>query len=227
MNRDRYIMSPFVWSIELHFHVELDQISKPVHLYASMASKSTPKKLYNKPSESTDNINISRCRLCNSVADPQHCKLLFRSQNQAILRNAEIIYGDKLPQDSNLPRMICRPCERRLNNAINFKNAIVATQRKLLENVHAKRCIDVSPSVVKPPGKVRASRESRRRRSIDFNIDSNTNQSLTLTPATVSPVSIRKCFVFLAFGAGICLYVFSNTLRTYYGRRYSSCIFNE
>ena len=165
-------MSPFVWSIELHFHVELDQTSKPVHLYASMASKGTRKKLYNKPSESADNINISRCGLCNSVANPQHCKLLFRSQNQAILRNAEIIFGNKLPQDSNLPRMICRPCERKLNNAINFKNAILATQRILHENVRAKRCVDVSSSVVKPPGKVRASGESiRRRRSIDFNID--------------------------------------------------------
>ena len=227
VNRDRYIMSPFVWSIELHFQVELDQISKSAHSYASMASKGTPKKHYNKPSESTANINISRCRLCNCVADPQHSKLLFRSQNQAILRNAEIIYGDKLPQDSNLPRMICRPCERRLNNAINFKNTILATQRILHENVRAKRCVEVSPSVVKPPEKVRASGESRRRRSIDFNIDSDTNQSLTLNPATVSPVSIRKCFIFLAFGAEICQYIFSNTLRIYYERRYSSCIFNE
>jgi hypothetical protein len=80
---------------------------------APMASKDTPKKYYSK-STSTD---ISRCRLCNSVVDRDHCKNLFRSSNLTVLRDAEKIYGCALPQENLLPHLICRPCERKLNNA--------------------------------------------------------------------------------------------------------------
>ena len=52
--------------------------------FASMASKDTPKKFYKKLSGSTV---ISRCRLCNSFADPNYSRNLFR--DATILRNAE------------------------------------------------------------------------------------------------------------------------------------------
>ena len=90
-----------------------------------MASKGTPKKLYKKPSGSTV---ISRCRLCNTVADPQYSKNLFRDSNRAILRNAETLYGGELLQSGELPHLVCRPCERRLNTALQFKRTIGETR---------------------------------------------------------------------------------------------------
>ena len=146
-----------------------------------MASKDTPKKLYKKQTDSTG--SISRCRLCNSVTNPKHCRNLFYAKNQTVLANAERIYGEKLPQNDSLPHLICAPCERRLTNAIKFKNIIEETQRVLQEDVRAKRCVDVSPSVTKPPAKVRLT-ETPRRRSIDFNISRcESESSVTSSPS--------------------------------------------
>jgi hypothetical protein len=151
-----------------------------------MASKDTPKRLYKKQTESTG--SISRCRLCNSVTNPNHRKNLLRAQNQTVLRNAERIYGEKLPQNDSLPHLICAPCERRLDNAIKFKSIIEETQRVLQEAVRAKRCVDVSPSVPKPPEKVRSAGTSRRR-SIDFNIGPGESES------SVTPLHLNvSCF---------------------------------
>lgn len=146
---------------------------------APMASKDTPKKHYKKIPVSTQN---SRCRLCKSVVDPYHSKNLFRNTNQSVLRNAETVYGGALPQVDGLPHLICRPCERRLNNAIQFKNTIRETQRSLLENLRSKRCIEVSPSIVKPPAKIQT--VVSRRRSLDFS-----------TPADDVPVPVSKFIV--------------------------------
>lgn len=131
-----------------------------------MASKGTPKKFYEKLSGSTV---ISRCRLCNSVADPNYSRNLFRDAN--ILRNAEAVYGGKFPQDINLPHLACRACVRRLNNFSQYRNVITETQRKLTEDVRTKRCLELSPSVAKPSAKVQAIGGSRRR-SLDFGADS-------------------------------------------------------
>ena len=128
-----------------------------------MAGKDTPKKLYKKLSGSTV---ISRCRLCDSVADPNYSRNLFRDAN--ILRNAEAVYGGKLPQDTNLPHLACRACVRRLNNFSQYRNVITETQKKLTtEDVRTKRCLELSPSVAKPSAKVQATGGSRRR-SLDF-----------------------------------------------------------
>lgn len=144
-----------------------------------MASKDTPKKHYKKVSVSTQN---SRCRICKSVVDPYHSKKLFRNANQSVLRDAESVYGGPLPQEDCLPHLICRPCERRLNNAIQFKNTIQETQRLLGENLRSKRCIEVSPSVVKPPAKIQT--VGLRRRSLDFS-----------TPADDVPAPVSKFIV--------------------------------
>ncbi|XP_028417518.1 uncharacterized protein LOC114541922 [Dendronephthya gigantea] len=145
-----------------------------------MASKGTPKKYYKNPSKSS--VNISRCRLCNSVGDPRHCKGLFRDSNVAILRDVETIFGDKLPQSSNLPHLICRPCERRLKTAILLKKTIYETQQQLQEEIRAKRCVEISPSVDKPAPKVRATGITRRR-SIDFDIATSESASPTTLPS--------------------------------------------
>ena len=91
----------------------LSNLDPFVSLISPMASKdkNTPQKLYKKQKESTVS---SRCRLCNRISDPGHSKNIFRLQNQAILRTTEIVYGSNLPQDSNLPHLICAPCKRRL-----------------------------------------------------------------------------------------------------------------
>ena len=130
---------------------------------ASAASQNTPKKYYPKASKLS---GISRCRLCNSVTDPVHAKNLYRDSNKTILRNAEQIYGSALPSESGLPHLVCRPCERRVNNAIQLRNVIAETQQLLKKDVREKRCVEISPRVDKPPAKVHAA--GPRRRSLDF-----------------------------------------------------------
>ena len=155
-----------------------------------MASKGTPKKFYKKRSDSTG--SISRCRLCNSICDPGHSKNLFRKNNQATLQNAEVIYGAELPQNSNLPHLICTPCERRLNNAIQLKKTITETQHAIQEDLVTKRCLEVSPSVQKPPTKVRSTGSSHRR-SIDFSAGEQSGSS----PGVISlHVSTFLCCVY-------------------------------
>ena len=155
-----------------------------------MASKDTPKKLYKKRSEST--ANTSRCRLCNCVTDPDHNKRLFRAKNQAILRSVESLYGSELIEHNELPRLICWPCERRLNNVMKFKNVIAETQRELQETVRTKRCVEVSPSILKPPAKVHSAGDSRRRRSIDFSVAGQENVSPAAALSTVNVSSFNK-----------------------------------
>jgi hypothetical protein len=64
---------------------------------------------------------IATYRLCNSVADLKHSKNLYRRQSETILCNAEIIFVGELRQESSFSHQICAPCERRLNNAIQFR----------------------------------------------------------------------------------------------------------
>ena len=116
-------------------------------------------------------------------------------QNQAILRNAEIVFGGNLPQDSYLPHLICAPFERRLKNVVEFKKVIAETQRELQENLRTKRCVEISPSVSRPSAKVRA--DATGRRSIDFSLAPVESQAL-------NPVSITalSCHYSLCITAG-------------------------
>ena len=52
---------------------------------------------------------------------------------------------------------------------IQFKKTISETQQQLREDFRTKRCVELSPSVVKPANKAQATGSSRRR-SIDFNV---------------------------------------------------------
>ena len=68
---------------------------KPLFIqFAPMASKSTPKKFYEKL---TGSMVISRCRACNSVTEPNYSRNLFRYSN--ILRNAKAA--------KSLPHLVC------------------------------------------------------------------------------------------------------------------------
>ena len=121
-------MTSNVWSVELH----LMELHFGRHAVRMASIKGTPKKFYKKRSGST---LISSCRLCNCVADPDHSKNLFRDTNQTLLRDAESIYGGAFTRGSDFPHLICRPCERRLKNAIHFKEKVSETQRLLQNDV--------------------------------------------------------------------------------------------
>ena len=104
-----------------------------------MSSTQTPKKVY----APSSHVNLSCCRLCKSVGDISHLKNLFAKNNRALLASVEELYGGSLSQIELLPRLVCRPCERRVNNFKAFKNIITETKQSF-ERV--KRCIEVSPS---------------------------------------------------------------------------------
>ncbi|XP_068685296.1 uncharacterized protein [Montipora foliosa] len=103
-----------------------------------MSKSETPKKIY-----AASSTVASSCRLCKSVVDSAHSKNLFGKPNRSLLASAEDIYGSSLQKSELLPHLLCRPCERRLNNFKTFKTLISESQRSL-ERV--KRCIEESPS---------------------------------------------------------------------------------
>lgn len=179
-----------IWSIILHFKRGIRVKFQTTFIsIESMASKDTPKKLYQRRTESTG--GISRCRLCNSVADSRYSKNLFRDKNKTILRNVERICGGELRHSNSLPHLICAPCERRLNNTIKFIGVIEETQRVLHEDVRAKRCVDVSPSVPKPPAKIRST-GTLRRRSIDFSSPGESETSIIPSPLPLNVSSFES-----------------------------------
>ena len=110
-------------------------------------NKDTPKKFYSKRSTAE---RSSCCRLCKAVVDRRHSNDLFGSANRDILNNAQGLYGNVLRLDNALPHLICRPCERRLDNATKFKNLIEETQKSLESEFRSKRLLDTSPSVAQP-----------------------------------------------------------------------------
>jgi hypothetical protein len=156
-----------------------------------MASKSMPKKFYKKSSGSTE--NSSRCRLYNGVQDQKHSKNLFNKTNEKILNNVELINGENLLHVDGFPNLICRPCERRLNNTITFKNIISETQKSLKKDSRSKRCPEVSPSIARSSTKV-AAVESRRR-SLDFvNVSSSSDEIISATSLPM-PIQVSQLFM--------------------------------
>ena len=119
-----------------------------------MASKETPKKIYG-ASVSDICIDPASCRLCRSVGDLIHRKDIFKPSNHALLKIAEQLYGHNIAPDPILPRKVCRPCERRLKNCLEFQKVISETQEVFQQrqpgDTRVKRCVDVSPSISRPP----------------------------------------------------------------------------
>ena len=69
--------------------------------------------------------------------------------------------------------------ERRLKNAVEFRK-VINPQRASNENVCAKRCVELSPSVEKPSAKVHAAGTSCRR-SIDFTLADETRSESSVS----------------------------------------------
>ena len=99
----------------------------------------TPKKVYAKSKLDSK----SMCRLCCSIIDPKHCKNLYNKASVNVLASAELLYGGKLTRGDSLPHLVCRPCERRLDNFTKFKAMVCDNQHSMMCQ---KRCIELSPS---------------------------------------------------------------------------------
>ena len=129
-----------------------------------MSNIRTPKKVY----AASSHVNTSSCRLCKSVGDIAHPKNMFAKNNRVLLAAAEELYGGSFSQSELLPRLVCRPCERRVNNFKAFKKTITETQTSF-ERI--KRCIEVSPSAPRAPKSSKVNEPSvdvRSRRGINF-----------------------------------------------------------
>ena len=117
----------------------------------SSKPKETPKKVYRALDSA---IDPSSCRLCQAVGDANHRKNIFNPSNRALLKIAEQLCGHRIVQDSCLPHLLCRPCERRLNNTLQFQKVILEAENMFLErqstNTRVKRCVEVSPSISRP-----------------------------------------------------------------------------
>ena len=100
----------------------------------------TPKKFC----EPIHSSKPSSCRLCQSVGDISHWKNLFAKANRPILSAAEELCGRSLPRSDYMSHLVCRPCERRLNNFKAFKATICDSQDAYERRF--KRCIEISPS---------------------------------------------------------------------------------
>ena len=137
-----------------------------------MASKETPKKTY---VSFATNIDPKSCRLCRSLGDSSHRTNIFKASNQELLKIAEHLYGHALRKEPGLPSLVCRPCERRLKHAIDFRNVISKSQqefeRSKTTEIRTKRLVEVSPSIQKPSKSrtVGADTSARKARmSLDF-----------------------------------------------------------
>ena len=73
-------------------------------------------------------------------------KNLFKKSNEQLLAAAEVVYGGTLPGNELRPHLLCRPCERRLNNFKAFRAMITESQSHFQRSDRVKRCIQVSLS---------------------------------------------------------------------------------
>ena len=129
------------------------------------------------------------CRLCGSVNDFKYCKNLFKKSNEELLAAAEAVYGGTLPRNELRPHLLCRPCERRLNNFKAFRAMIIKSQSRFQRSDTVKRCIETSPSAprtLKSAKDDSTTRRRRGRRGLNFAID---NKDL---PSTEKEVRKRK-----------------------------------
>ena len=135
----------------------------------------TPKKFY----PVLDGIDLSSCRLCGSIGDSKHCKNLFKPANAVILVEVEKVHGNVLLRDKGLPQLICRPCERKVNNASNLKKVIANTQQLLIQKTtRSKRCIDISPSAPLPKVKTRRGKKLTKK-ALNFETDAASSSSIS------------------------------------------------
>ena len=131
---------------------------------------------------SSDSGIQSCCRLCSSVNDFKYCKNLFKKSNKELLAAAEAVYGGTLTRNELRPHLLCRPCERRLNNFKAFRAMILKSQSRFQRSDRVKRCIEASPSAPRTLKSAKDDTTTRRRRGLNFAVD---NQDLSSTEKEV------------------------------------------
>ena len=121
---------------------------------------------------------INCCRLCKSFGDVSYWKNLFGKGNRTLLATADNIQGNPLLCSESLPHLLCRPCERRLNNFIVFKSTIIQAQKSFNTGERIKRCIEVSPSAPRTLKSSKARDEGSIRRGLSFDQQVTLNSSM-------------------------------------------------
>ena len=129
-----------------------------------------------KTNRSSDSGNQSCCRLCGSVKDFKYCKNLFKKLNEELL--AKVVYGGTLPRSELRPHLLCRPCERRLNNFKAFRAMITESQSNFQRSDRVKRCIEASPSGPRTLKSVKDDTTSRCHCSLNFAVDTQDLSSI-------------------------------------------------
>ena len=116
--------------------------------------------------------------LCCGVYDPKHTKNIYHKANVKLLALAETVFGDKLLNEDYLPRLLCRPCERKLDNFSKFKNMVCENQTSMMKK---KRCLNISPSAPITEGKRAKTNIGEKspasRRGLSFTFDKEVTQS--------------------------------------------------
>lgn len=133
---------------------------------------------YNAPKKTYTSSVISCCRLCGSVKDVLHCKNLFKKVTKELLALAEAAFGGTLQHHELRPHLVCRPCERRLNNFRAFKAMITESQshfQRSERQERVKKCTEVSPSA---PRTLKSAKDGTTRRGLNF-ADSAENRGFT------------------------------------------------
>ena len=143
----------------------------------------TPKKTY------TSSVigNQSCCRLCGLLKDVSHCKNLFKKANEQLLATAEAEFGGTLQRKELRPYLVCRPCERRMNNFRAFKAMSQRPLQRSERQERVKRCIEVSPLA---PRTLMSAKDGATRRGLNFAVGAE-NQDLILS-STKQEVRKRK-----------------------------------
>ena len=133
-------------------------------------SLQTPKKTY----------ASSVIRLCGSVKDVFHCKNLFKKATEELLALAEAVFGGTLQRHELRPHLVCRPCERRLNNFRAFKAMITGSQshfQRSERQERVKRCFEVSPSALRT---LKSAKDATTHRGLNFAGGAETNATNSL-----------------------------------------------
>ena len=153
----------------------------------------TPKKVY----KTNEAVTVSCCRLCKAVGDTSRWRNLYSKGNRQLLAIAEEVYGNALQRSEFLPHLLCRPCERRLNNFTVFKSTIFESQASF--ELKVKRCIEESPSA---PHTIK-SLKTREEVNVAGNVSGNRSRrriNLPSTTSTEAKVSTDCCErVFFAY----------------------------
>ncbi len=146
--------------------------------------KETPRKVY--PKSAID--SGCKCRLCGGIFEKARCKNLFKKGNEGRLRSAEIVNGGALICEEGFPHLLCRACERRLENFEKFRKVVRDVQNGLTRE---KRC--TGAPVSRPKSLRSHNLDAPSRRSLSFissGISSETSMSQSTPDSESQPSQV-------------------------------------